>query len=113
MQITKVRIRNFRSILDLTLELDASTVFIGTNGAGKSAIVDAIRIALSRRWGQRGTGFTELDVHRPGENGDPKTLPPVTIEVWINEPSSGSWDADMVAALDEIMTLDGDKNLIA
>jgi len=113
MQISKVRIQNFRSIHDLIIDFAESNVFIGTNGAGKSAIVDAIRIGLTRRWGQRGTGFTELDVHRPDEGGDPKTLPPVTIEIHFREPSAGAWDADMVADLDEIMTLDGGKNLIS
>ncbi len=112
MKITRVSIRNFRCIRELDLELGDTTVFIGPNSAGKSAIVDAIRIVLTRRWGQRGTGFTELDVHRPDEGGDPKALPPVMIEITIEEPEAGNWDADMVAALDDIMTLDGDKNVV-
>lgn len=77
MKISRVRIKNFRSINNREVELGDTTVFIGSNGAGKSAIIDAIRIALTRRWGQRGTGFTKLDVHRPVEASDPKTLPPV------------------------------------
>ena len=113
MKISRVKIKNFRSIVDLEIPFGDTTVFIGSNGVGKSAILDAVRIALTRRWGQRGTGFTELDVHRPGETADPKTLPPVTIEIWIYEPSAGTWDPDMVAALDDIMTVDGDRNLIA
>jgi len=112
MKITRISIRNFRCIRELDLELGSTTVFIGPNSTGKSAIVDAIRIVLTRRWGQRGTGFTELDIYRPDEGGDPKTLPPVSIDITIEEPSAGSWDADMVAALDDIMTLNGDKNVI-
>jgi putative ATP-dependent endonuclease of OLD family len=112
MKITRISIKNFRCIRELDLEFGDTTVFIGPNSAGKSAIVDAIRIVLSRRWGQRGTGFTELDVHRPKEGGDPKTLPPVLIEITIEEPGAGSWDPDMVAALDDIMTLEGDKNIV-
>lgn len=79
MRITRLQIENFRSIRNLDIELGDTTVFIGPNNAGKSAILDAIRIVLTRRWGQRGTGFTEHDVHRPGQDGDPRTLPPVTI----------------------------------
>ena len=69
---------------------------------------------LTRRWGQRGTGFTENDVHRPDEHGDPKTLPPVTIEIVIEEPKAGEWDPDMVAALEDILALlaDGRNALI-
>src|SRR5579863_8293100 len=96
MKISRLHIRNFRSVRSLDLELDDSTIFVGPNDAGKSAILDAVRIVLTRRWGQRGTGFTEHDVHRPGETGDPKTLPPVTIQVALEESEPGTWDTDMV-----------------
>lgn len=105
MQITNLRIENFRSIRSLNLALDNTTVFIGSNNAGKSAILEAVRIALSRRWGQRGTGFTEDDVHRHDEGTDPRTAPPVKIQFDFIEPSTGNWSADMVANLDDIMSL--------
>jgi putative ATP-dependent endonuclease of OLD family len=103
MKITRLRIQNFRSIHSLELDLGETTVFVGPNNAGKSAILDAVRIALTRRWGQRGTGFTEHDVHRVAEGVDPKTLPPVTIEIVLEEPAPKAWDADMVAALEDIL----------
>lgn len=105
MQITKLKIRNFRSIKDLDIELGDTTVLIGQNNAGKSAILDAVRIALTRRWGQRGTGFTENDVYRPDETGDPKTLPPVMIELALEEPEAAPWDPDLVAALEDILSI--------
>ncbi|WP_158670435.1 ATP-dependent nuclease, partial [Bradyrhizobium guangdongense] len=114
MRITRVRIENFRCIRDLTVELDDTTVFIGPNNAGKTAILDAVRIVLTRRWGQRGTGFTENDVHKPDPGGDPRTLPPVCITLTMEEPASGRWDPDMVAALEDIITVhaDGQRNLL-
>src|SRR6202795_26201 len=105
MRITHLRVENFRSIRDLEMTLADTNVFIGPNDAGKSAILDAIRIVLSRRWGQRGTGFTEQDIHRPEQGGDPRKLPPVTITLTFEEPQVGTWDADMVAALDDILAL--------
>jgi putative ATP-dependent endonuclease of the OLD family len=108
MRISRVHIENFRSIRDLTIELRDTNVFIGPNNAGKTAILDAIRIVLTRRWGQRGTGFTEHDVHRSGENGDPRALPPVTITLVFEEPGVGAWDADMVAALEDILAVSAD-----
>jgi putative ATP-dependent endonuclease of OLD family len=105
MRITRLRIENFRSIDSLDLTLGETTVFIGPNNAGKTAILDAVRIVLTRRWGQRGTGFTEHDVHRLNEGDDPKALPPVKIEIVIEEPAPKTWDADMVAALDDIMAV--------
>lgn len=105
MKITKLKIENFRSIKSIELVLDDVTVFIGPNNAGKSAVLEAVRIALSRRWGQKGTGFTENDVHLSEENSDPRTAPPVKVHFEFEEPSAGSWPADMVAALEEIMIL--------
>ncbi len=79
MRITRLHIQNFRSVKDLTVDLGETTVLIGQNNAGKTAIIDAVRIVLTRRWGQRGTGFTESDVHRPDPDCDPRIQPPVTM----------------------------------
>src|SRR5579872_6955034 len=113
MRITRLHIENFRSIRRLDIELGDTTVFIGPNNAGKTAILEAVRIVLTRRWGQRGTGFTEHDVHRPGDQGDPRTLPPVQIEVVLEEPAAGRWDADMVAALEDVLAVTADGRSVA
>jgi putative ATP-dependent endonuclease of OLD family len=91
MRITSLRIENFRSIRTLDVELGETTVFIGPNNAGKTAILDAVRIALTRRWGQRGTGFTEYDVHLAKENDDPKSSPGVVIELRAEEAVADEW----------------------
>src|SRR6266446_4256462 len=113
MRISRLHIENFRSIRSLDVELGETTVFIGANNAGKTAILDAVRIVLTRRWGNRGTGFTENDVHRPDAGGDPRTLPPVSITITLEEPTISAWNADMVAALDDILAIlpDG-RNLL-
>ena len=91
MRIKALRIENFRSIKHLDLELSDTTVLIGPNNSGKTAILDAIRIALTRRWGQRGTGFTEYDVHLATETDDPKASPGVAIELRAEELQPGEW----------------------
>jgi putative ATP-dependent endonuclease of OLD family len=108
MRISRLQIENFRSIRNLDIELGETAVFIGPNNAGKTAILDAVRIVLSRRWGQRGTGFTENDIHRPDQAGEARTLPPVTITLILEEPRADDWDADMVAALEDIMAVSQD-----
>ena len=105
MRITRIHIENFRSIHNLQMDLGDSTVLIGQNNAGKTAILDAIRIVLTRRWGQRGTGFTENDVHRSDPDGDPRILPPVKIILFMEESKPNDWDPDMVAALEDIITV--------
>jgi putative ATP-dependent endonuclease of OLD family len=108
MQLASISIENFRSIRSLKLSLDETTLLIGPNNGGKSAVLEAVRIGLSRRWGQRGTGFTEDDVHRPDDATDPRTAPPIKVQFVFRETEASEWPADMVAELDEIMTIAAD-----
>lgn len=106
MRITRLLIQNFRSIKSLDLELSDTTVLIGQNNSGKTAILDAIRIALTRRWGQRGTGFTEYDVHLADETSDPKAPPGVSIELRVAEKVAGEWPEAVQQDLDDIVQTD-------
>jgi len=106
MRVTRLRIENFRSIKQLDGELGETTGFIGPNNAGKTAILDAVRIALTRRWGQRGTGFTEYDVHLATETDEPKSSPGVAIELRADETEAGEWPDEVQQDLDQIVQPD-------
>lgn len=106
MRISYISIRNFRSIKSLDLDLSETTVLIGPNNSGKTAILDAIRIVLTRRWGQKGTGFTEYDVHLADEESDPKASPGVSIEIRVEEQAAGEWPDAIQQDLDEIAQTD-------
>lgn len=95
LEITHISIRNFRSIKSLELPLSSTTLLVGPNNAGKTAILDAIRIALGRRWGQRGTGFTEYDIHLPDDRADPKVCGPAVIELRVAERFHGEWPQEV------------------
>ena len=105
MRITRIEIENFRSIRRLVVDLGDTTVFVGPNNAGKTAILDALRIALTRRWGQRGTGFSEYDIHLTDDDADPKTSSGVSIEIRSDESESGEWPEMIVADLGDIVQL--------
>ena len=106
MRITRIEIENFRSIRQLAVDLGDTTVFMGPNNAGKTAILDALRIALTRRWGQRGTGFSEYDVHLAGDTADPKTSKGVCIELRSEESELDEWPGMIAADLGDIVQLD-------
>ena len=106
MKITHLRIENFRSIKFIDIELSDTTVFIGPNNAGKTAILDAVRIALTRRWGQRGTGFTEYDVYLATEKSDPKAPPGVSIEIKFEEKTPGEWAEELQQDLGQVSQTD-------
>lgn len=111
MRVTRVDIENFRSIRKLTIELGETTVIIGPNNAGKTAILDALRFALTRRWGQRGTGFTEHDIHLEGEGADPKQSAGAKIEIHLEESEAGEWPSSITEALGQIVQLDLERDL--
>ena len=106
MRVSRIEIHNFRSIRHLVVDLGETTVFVGPNNAGKTAILDALRIALTRRWGQRGTGFTEYDVHLAGDDDDPKASPGISIEIHAQESEPGEWPDGVTEDLDQIVQLD-------
>lgn len=48
--LTRLQIRNFRSIEDIDVPLESLTAFVGPNGAGKTSILRAINIVLGEIW---------------------------------------------------------------
>lgn len=106
MRITRIEIKNFRSIRHLVVDLGETTVFVGPNNSGKTAILDALRIALTRRWGQRGTGFTEYDIHLANDSDDPKTSDGVSIEIRSEESEPEEWPNAITQAINQIVQLD-------
>jgi putative ATP-dependent endonuclease of OLD family len=110
-KITHVHIENFRSIKQLDLDLDDTTVLIGPNNEGKSAVLDALRFVLTRRWGQRGTGFTEYDIHSPNAVTDAKSSTGAVIEIECKEAAPGEWPQSLQNDLDTVIQTDPQTNL--
>ena len=63
MRITEVRIRNFRGIRSLDLELGRVTVLIGENNSGKTSVLDALKLCLRDLGPRRRVVFDALDYH--------------------------------------------------
>ena len=106
MRITRLHVENFRSIRSLDIALSHTTVLIGPNNAGKTAILEALQIALTRRWDQRGIGFTEYDIHLSSDEEDPKESPGVVIEIEAEEAQAGEWPEDVQQDLGQVSQVD-------
>ena len=106
MRITNVRIRNFRSIRELRLDLAETTVLVGSNNAGKTAIIDAIRKAMPRRGMQGDTHFDEYDIHLKSGVTDPKASRGICIEIVCSESKPEEWPNNIYADLDDIANVD-------
>lgn len=109
MLITRIRIADFRCIASLDFEASPTTVIIGENNAGKTAVLDAIKLALGRRWGRSGaTGFTEFDFRRATRDGQLVYLP-ISIELFFSESADAPWSQDLKNSLNDVIVtgLDG------
>ena len=104
MHISRIVIENFRCIRALDVRLNPTTVIIGENNAGKSTLLDAIKLALGRRWGRSGqTGFNEYDFPM-GPSGESK--PDILIKLWFSEARQGEWPQSLSDDLLSIIRLD-------
>jgi putative ATP-dependent endonuclease of the OLD family len=63
MQLRSLKVKNFRSIREVDLELPRICAFVGPNNSGKTNLLEVIRRVLAPEWGPRATHFSEEDVY--------------------------------------------------
>ncbi|MBF9222789.1 AAA family ATPase [Hymenobacter ruricola] len=113
MRLTRLRVKNFRSIADIDIPLSPLTVLVGPNGSGKSNVVDALRfvrdvlahgldqavmdregMGVVQRWGTEGEGVTigitvelpeMVNPHKYGSNPTPEPAAKVDYEFCIGD----------------------------
>jgi putative ATP-dependent endonuclease of OLD family len=105
MHISRLWIENFRCIKSLDLGLSPTSVIIGENNAGKTAVLDAVKIALGRKWGRSGqTGFSEYDF--PFWLTEDGKKPEIKIRLWLAESNAGEWPQPLADDLNDIIRTD-------
>lgn len=62
-RITRIHVKGFRSLADVTLDLDGLTVLIGDNGSGKSSLIEVFEVL--RRMTTRGGSVGEMHIAHP------------------------------------------------
>ena len=76
MKLREIKIKNFRCFEDVTIPIDDTTVLVGENNSGKTAILDALKIMLWRSSIGRTNPFDEYDYRLPsGSSGSPRQAP--------------------------------------
>ena len=112
-RLASVTIRNFRGIRDLTLELDETTVLIGENNTGKTAVLQAIERCLSRPERPDGRVFEEYDYRLESETASPEDADQILIELRFEESEPEVLPADLRENLEEALILREDDRLQA
>ncbi len=78
-RITEVRVSNFRSLVNVVVELDDLTVLVGANNAGKTSFLDAMYAAIGA--GRKNLG--QEDIHIATGEAVPPQDRVVTIDVCV------------------------------
>ena len=111
MRITRVRIRNFRGIRDLDIDLGKVTVLIGENNSGKTSVLDALKLCLRDLSPRRRFVFDGLDFHLPDGSSEPTSADRIEIEVMFSDRPEEQWDDELVGRLTRarILQVDDDE----
>lgn len=99
MRISRIEIANFRGITSLDLTLGDTTVLIGENNTGKTAVLDALRFALRDVRVRRGCAFDTYDFHLATPTADPAAAPAISIRLTFRENAPGEWGDQQTARL--------------
>jgi len=96
-------IENFRGIVNLTLELDRTTVLIGENNTGKTSILEALYTCMNRGLSRRATPFSEYDFHLAKADAEPADAPPLILTLMFEETAEDEWVAEIDQAFDKAL----------
>ncbi len=107
MKLIDINIQNFRGIRSLHLPLDDLTVLIGENNTGKSTVLEALRLVLTRGFGVRHDGrFTEYDFHLKDSAATPQTADPISIVLHFAEEQADEWPDTISQQMVDVIQLD-------
>ena len=107
MKLKEITIKNFRGIRSLNLPLDGLTVLIGENNTGKSTVLEAIRLVLTRGFGaRRNARFTEYDFYLKDAAATPQTAEPISITLHFAEEEENEWPDPIVQQMSEVIQPD-------
>ena len=106
MKLREIIVKNFRCLVDVAIPITDTTVLVGENNSGKTALLEALRIALPRSAAGRGTPFDEYDYYMVKASDSPQTNEGIVIELWFREDSPDEWSDSLVQALTDIIQTD-------
>lgn len=110
MKLRRLQIENFRGITSLDLALGDTTVLIGENNTGKTAVLDALRFALRDIRSRRGCAFDAYDFHLQRATSEPTSSPAIVIRLTFREDVAGDWGDKRLARLDRAKIAQIDSN---
>ena len=90
MFLKEIKVKNFRSLKNVSVFLDDQTVLIGENNSGKTAFLDAVRFALSKTTGRN--PYDEYDYYMDQNLSSPKESDGISVILRFEEKEAEEWD---------------------
>jgi len=106
MKLREIIVKNFRCLEDVTIPVADTTVLVGANNSGKTALLEALRIALPRSVAGRESPFNEYDYHMVKADDSPQSGGGIVVELWFREDAPNEWPDSLVQALTDIIQTD-------
>ncbi len=113
MKLRHLEIQNFRGITNLNLDLGDTTVLIGENNTGKTAVLDAIRFALRDVRSRHGCAFDAYDFHLSQAQSEPTNAQPISIRLTFREDEPNEWTKEQITHLNRAKIVQIDNNSCA
>ncbi|MCL4541999.1 MAG: DUF2813 domain-containing protein [Chloroflexi bacterium] len=106
MFLHRIHIKNFRGLRDVAVDFDEQlTVFIGSNNIGKTSILDAVQICLSRAIFRRAGAFANYDFHLVDNSAQPQSADPIDITLTFSEKKDGEWSSELNQTLHDVINI--------
>lgn len=104
MRLSKITIDNFRGIKHVDVELDRDvTVLVGENNAGKTSVLEALRLCLDAVKSDKTCNFSEYDFYRDATRTDLGACEPIEITLSFLESKEHLWPEHITQALNEVI----------
>jgi len=93
------------------MSIGDNCVLIGENNSGKTALLDALRIVLTRASFGKNVIFDEYDYYMSKSGDSPLSSDGIEIELWFREDRTDEWPESLSQALQDIIQTDPIKDI--
>src|SRR4051812_23208373 len=108
MYVSKIDIKNFRGIADVSVQFDPRvTVLVGSNNAGKTSVLDALHCVLAHH--PSALKATTNDVRVTQAHSDVRSAPAIEIVVRIGPSSGTTFEPGELGRLTPSVDANGDE----